>query len=334
MSNLKRKNKKKRLCLRTSIVTIRWLALQGCAFRGNDESLSSSNRGNFLELVKAFAKLSTEIDEVALENAPKNAQYIALEIQKEILHIMANRVRKMVREEVSDKYFCILVDEAQDIFKREQMTIILRFVNNHGILTERFFTIKSVSDTNSLNLKKEISNVLVHHDLQVKKIRGQGYDGASNMRGAWNRLQALFLNDYPYGYYVHCFAHRLQLTLVSAAKNVSVIWEFFSHLDNIVNIVSSSTKRIAELHTAQRIEIEHMLAIGEHDSGSEANQIDKPLLITTSLTFESENIQGAAATVAKFASHPFQQCAHAISTVDCQSSGPSGGVLVFVSGSL
>ena len=68
-------------------------------------------------------------------------------------------------------------------------------------------------------------------------MRGQGYDGASNMRGAWNGLQALFIRDCPYAYYVHCFAHRLQLTLVFAAKDVSVIWEFFSHLDNIVNIM-------------------------------------------------------------------------------------------------
>ncbi|XP_075521353.1 uncharacterized protein LOC142554575 [Primulina tabacum] len=164
--------------------------LQGCAFRGNDESLPSSNRGKFLKLVKAFAKMNTEIDEVVLENAPKNAQYIAPEIQKELLHIMTNRVRQMVREEVGDKYFYILVDEARDISKQEQMAIILRFVNNHGILTERFFAIKSVSDTTSMNLKNEISNVLVHHDLHVKKIKGQGYDGASNMRGAWNGLQA------------------------------------------------------------------------------------------------------------------------------------------------
>ena len=42
--------------------------------------------------MKAFAKINTEIDEVVLENAPKNAQYIAPEIQKDILHIMANRV--------------------------------------------------------------------------------------------------------------------------------------------------------------------------------------------------------------------------------------------------
>ena len=81
-------------------------------------------------------------------------------------------------------------------------------------------------------------------------MRGQGHDGASNMRGAQNELRALFLRDCPYAYYVHCFAHRLQLTLVSTVKDVNVIWEFFSRLDNVVNIITSSPKRIVELQTA------------------------------------------------------------------------------------
>ncbi|XP_022867911.1 uncharacterized protein LOC111387573 [Olea europaea var. sylvestris] len=153
---------------------------------------------------------------------------------------MANRVRRVIREEVGDGYFCIFVDEAQDASKREQMAIILRFVNGQGILTERYFDIKSVSDTTSSSLKNEIVNVLAQHELEVSKMRGQGYDGASNMR----------------------------------AKEVDVIWEFFSHLDNIINIITSSPKRVTELQSAQRIEIEHMLAIGERESGSGANQVD------------------------------------------------------------
>ncbi|XP_072965064.1 nuclear transport factor 2B-like [Typha angustifolia] len=52
------------------------------------------------------------------------------------------------------------------------------------------------------------------------------------------------------------------------------------------------------------------------------------------LTFEGAKTQGAQAIAAKIASLPFQQCAHSISTVDCQTSGPAGGVIVFVSGSL
>jgi hypothetical protein len=56
---------------------------------------------------------------------------------------------------------------------------------------------------------------LLHYQFDVSKIRGQGYDGASNMRGEWNGLQALVLKDCPYAYYVHCFAHRSFFILLS-----------------------------------------------------------------------------------------------------------------------
>ncbi|XP_022883564.1 uncharacterized protein LOC111400380 [Olea europaea var. sylvestris] len=94
------------------------------------------------------------------------------------------------------------------------------------------------------------------------------------MCGTWNGLQALFLNECPYAYYIHCSTHRLQLTLVSAAKDVICIWKFFSHLDNIVNFITSSPKHINALQTAQRRELEDMLASGERQSGSRINQID------------------------------------------------------------
>jgi hypothetical protein len=64
-----------------------------------------------------------------------------------------------------------------------------------------------VKDTSALIPKNGISDVLCHYRLDIQNIRGQGYDGASNMRGEWNELQALFLNDCLYVYYVHCFAH-------------------------------------------------------------------------------------------------------------------------------
>uniref|UniRef100_A0A1D1XSK0 Nuclear transport factor 2 n=1 Tax=Anthurium amnicola TaxID=1678845 RepID=A0A1D1XSK0_9ARAE len=52
------------------------------------------------------------------------------------------------------------------------------------------------------------------------------------------------------------------------------------------------------------------------------------------LTFEGAKTLGSQAIVAKLTSLPFQQCRHDISTVDCQPSGPAGGMLVFVSGLL
>ena len=47
------------------------------------------------------------------------------------------------------------------------------------------------------------------------------------MQGMWNGLQALILNNCPYAYYIHCFAHRLQLALVKASKQVNAISNFF-----------------------------------------------------------------------------------------------------------
>ncbi|XP_022880854.1 zinc finger MYM-type protein 1-like [Olea europaea var. sylvestris] len=165
---------------------------------------------------------------------------------------MANRVRQRIRKEIGDAKFSILVDETRDASSQEQMTIILRFMNGNGILTEHFFAIKSVSDTTSLNLKNQISDVLDHFNLQVQNMRGQRYDGANNMRGAWNGLLALFLRDCPYAYYVNCFVRRLQLTLVSVARDIADINSFFSDLDNVINIIASSPKCINELKNSKK----------------------------------------------------------------------------------
>ncbi|XP_008236663.1 PREDICTED: zinc finger MYM-type protein 1-like [Prunus mume] len=252
-----------RLRLTTTIEGIRYLANQALAFRGHDESVDSSNRGNFIEIIKSIARMNIEVEKVVLDKAPQNAQYIAHDIQKQILHIFANKVRKTICKELGKNKFCLLVDESLDESGKEQMAIILRFVDCDGFIRERFFDIVSVVDTNALTLKKEICKVLGNNDILVENMRGQGYDGASNMRGSWNGLQALFLQDCPYAYYVHCFAHRLQLALNGAAKDVKVLWRFFSMLTNIVNFVSASAKRRSELNLIRKVELNGLLDSGE-----------------------------------------------------------------------
>ncbi|KAL5843061.1 hypothetical protein ACOSQ3_013664 [Xanthoceras sorbifolium] len=262
-----------RLRLKTSLETMKWLAMQGCAFRGHDESINSTNRGNFIEMIKLQARINQEVAEIVLENAPQNAKYISPRIQKELLNILANEVRAKIREEVRDVKFCIIVDEVVDESNKEQMVIILRFVDLKGFVRERFFQVMSVNDTNSSTLKKEICDVLTRYNLSVENLRGQGYDGASNMRGEWNDLQALFLKDCSSAYYVHCFAHRLQLALIAVAKEVHDIWLFFSKLNSIVNVVSSSFKRHSELKSIREDEIKDLIALGELETATGANQI-------------------------------------------------------------
>ena len=85
------------------------------------------------------------------------------------------------------------------------------------------------------------------------------------MRGEWNGLQVLFLKDCSYAYYVHCMAHRLQLALVTASREVKDVHQFFDHLVNIINI--------DELQHAQAEQVENMIASNEIETGRGANQI-------------------------------------------------------------
>ncbi|KAL7109055.1 hypothetical protein ACP275_06G151700 [Erythranthe tilingii] len=234
-----------RLRLKTSIDCVRWLAYQSCPFRGHDEGPKSTNPGNFIEMVKLLARYNDKVSETVLKKAPHNAKYTSGKIQKEILHIIATK----------------------------KMALVLRFVNKVGVLQERVFEIVSVKDTAALTLKCDLSTILSHHASSVDNLRGQGYDGASNMRGEWNGLEALFLKDCPYAYYVHCFAHRLQLALVTASKELILVQQFFTKLDSIVNIVGASTKRNGELLTAQQAEISRLISISELETGKGANQI-------------------------------------------------------------
>ncbi|XP_029149722.1 uncharacterized protein [Arachis hypogaea] len=182
-------------------------------------------------------------------------------------------VRNSIRKDIGNAKFCIIIDEAHDESKKEQMTIVLRFVDVDGFVRERFFDLAHVSDTSALTLKKELVSMLSIYNLQIKNIRGQGYDGARNMRGEYNGLQALFLNDCRQAYYVHCFAHRLQLALVAALREVLQIHEFFTQLTAIVNIVGASCKRHDQLQESQEIENTKLIANDKLETGQGANQM-------------------------------------------------------------
>ena len=80
-------------------------------------------------------------------------------------------------------------------------------------------------------------------------------------------------NDCPYAYYIHCFAHRLQLALVAASRDVILVQHFLTTLTNVVNIVVASCKHNEQLKTAQASDIAHMIALDELESGSWLNQI-------------------------------------------------------------
>ena len=63
-----------------------------------------------------------------------------------------------------------MVDEEKDASNKEQMEIVLRFIDVQGFLQERFFEIVHVKDTTSLTLKKKISKVITRHNLHIRDL--------------------------------------------------------------------------------------------------------------------------------------------------------------------
>ena len=57
--------------LKASIDSVRWLSLQACALRGDDESSTSRNRGNLIKMVKLMGRMNVDVSNVVLEKAPK-----------------------------------------------------------------------------------------------------------------------------------------------------------------------------------------------------------------------------------------------------------------------
>ncbi|GJU53770.1 zinc finger MYM-type protein 1-like protein [Tanacetum coccineum] len=153
------------------------------------------------------------------------------------------------------------------------MDIVVRFIDQNGYIKERSLDLVHVKDMSALTLKNEILSSLSNLKLDVQDIRDQGYNGASNMRGEWNWLKALILNKCPFANYVHCFAHKLQLALVAASKDVSEVHTFFKHLNFIVNVIGSFTKRNNQLQDDQLDKISHIAETRDLEGGRGSNQL-------------------------------------------------------------
>ncbi|KAL4126626.1 hypothetical protein QTP88_010838 [Uroleucon formosanum] len=216
-----------RLYLEALCESLIFCGRQSIALRGHDESTDSKNRGNFLELMKLRSKDNSLIKKFFMEHR-KHFQFTSATFQNELLSIIGEQIKFHIAKEVKEaEVFAIIADETQDIAKHEQVAIVLRYVNEKLEVHESFVGFYRAKRTDGKTLANELKNVLISMDLNIKNLRAQCYDGASNMRGPYKRVAAIIMQEAPMAMYTHCNAHILNLCIVTCCTRVPSIRNTF-----------------------------------------------------------------------------------------------------------
>ncbi|XP_042451525.1 uncharacterized protein LOC122036308 [Zingiber officinale] len=116
-------------------------------------------------------------------NAPGNNQMIAPKIQKQLVNARAVETTNAILADLGDRWFTLLLDDARGYLVKEQMTVVIRYMNKHREVIKRFMDVVHVATTTAACLKEAIDSLFAKYGFSVARLRGQGYDGASNMSG-------------------------------------------------------------------------------------------------------------------------------------------------------
>ena len=107
-------------------------------------------------------------------------------------------------------------------------------------MQERFLTYVPAESFTAQSLSNYIVQTLRTHQLNPKCRVSQGYDGAFVMSGHCSGIQTLIKEVAPHALYVHCNAHCLNLCLVDSVKAIRDASEFFTLLETLYVLISSS----------------------------------------------------------------------------------------------
>jgi len=175
-----------------------------------------------------------------------NWRYISPEIVNDIISLMAKCVLDNILADVSRSlWYSVIVDEATDVSYNEQMSLSLRWTDHNYETQESTVGLVQLPDTKAQTIFSEIRKHLITTcSLSINQCRGQAYDGASNMSGINNGVQALFKAEVKQVLYVHCLAHSLNLCLKDVTKTCEVIRDILDFIYELTQLIKMSPKRL------------------------------------------------------------------------------------------
>ncbi|KAF0712026.1 zinc finger MYM-type protein 1-like [Aphis craccivora] len=153
--------------------------------------------------------------------------------------------------------------ESKDISKIDQQSHIFRYVNvmydkeNKPVdigIHESFIGFE-VMEGQTSEMEQQLYNYFEKNKIDIKKLRGVGFDGAANMSGVYSGLQARIKHTQPLALYVHCAAHNLNLVINDSVKNINEIQNFYEKLECLYLYFENSIKWWAHLKSVSSVAI-------------------------------------------------------------------------------
>ncbi|XP_077609209.1 zinc finger MYM-type protein 1 isoform X1 [Crocuta crocuta] len=228
--------------LQLIIENILFLGKQSLSLGENDQSVSTVNKGNFLELLEIRAKDKGE-EIFRLLNSQVDF-YNSTQIQNDIIEIIKTEMLQDIVNEINvSPAFSIICDETAGSATAEQLSICVRYPQKMSkaiLIKERFLGFIDVEEMTGTNLHRTIITYLQQIGVDLSKICGQAYDSTINLRGKFNKIAAEFKKEEPRALYVHCYAHFLDLAVIRFCKEVKELRITLNTLSSLFNTIHMS----------------------------------------------------------------------------------------------
>jgi len=228
-----------------------YLAKHQLAFRGHREAWSENIKGNFKDLVELIAShspvLSSHISLIKLKGR-KELSFVSSDKQNQLISSVAENISNKIQLEIlAAKLFSISIDSTFDSSRKEQISFIVRYANdNSGTVYERLIALKESDKTTGKVLFKTFEDVMIREGFEWKtNLIGQSYDGASNMSGEYNGLQAHIKEKNNHATFIWCHAHRLNLVVVAATSKGIDTLNLFGNLESLYSFLWCTKKRVS-----------------------------------------------------------------------------------------
>ncbi|XP_078494173.1 zinc finger MYM-type protein 1-like [Ciona intestinalis] len=241
--------KSNRVAMSAIIDALRYLGECCSAIRGHGDEKQSSN---LWRLIRLLCRYNPTIKQYFDDDTA--TKFVSPDIQNEILSIISNNVTRVLigniktqsrGEQHMSSVFSIIIDETSDLSNLEQVSVCIRYATDQLHRNEVFLGLYETSKTDASTLRKIVDDVLLRFGLNIQQLRGQGYDGGSNMSGKITGLQKRISDDNCKALYFHCTGHQLNLICQDACAANPLVGQAMGHINKIINYIKESPKRWA-----------------------------------------------------------------------------------------